>query len=276
MYIDAHHHLWAFDPVEYDWIDDSMAVLKKDFLLNQLEQTLYKNGFSSSIAVQARQSMEETLWLLELASQTELIKGVVGWIDLKSDNLIKQLDELNSHKKLVGFRHVIQGETDPEFMRNPDFIRGLKILAEKGYRYDLLIFAHQLPAAIEMLAHVPQLHVVIDHIAKPNIKTGENFEQWQQGMQDLAKNPNCYCKLSGMVTEADWQQWTFDEISPYMQTVFNLFGANRIMFGSDWPVSLVAGEYNIIKQLVVDFIEQYVPTAKEAILGNNARVFYQV
>jgi len=276
MYIDAHHHLWAFDPVEYDWIDDSMAVLKQDFQLKELEQTLNQNGFLGSIAVQARQSMEETLWLANLASRSDLIKGVVGWIDLKSEQLLEQLSALTSHKKLVGFRHVIQVETDPDFMRNPDFIRGLKILADKGYSYDLLIFSHQLPAAIEMLAHVPNLHVVIDHIAKPNIKSGQGFEQWQQNMKILAQNPNCYCKLSGMVTEADWLSWTSEDIQPYMRTVLDLFTTKRVMFGSDWPVSLVAGEYQTIKQLVLDFILSYAPQAKEDIFGNNARHFYQV
>jgi L-fuconolactonase len=276
MYIDAHHHLWAFDPVEYDWIDDSMSVLKKDFLVKDLEKMLYKNGFSASIAVQARQSMEETLWLTKLSEQTDLIKGVVGWIDLKSENLAEQLEALSSHKKLVGFRHVIQGETDPDFMRNPDFIRGLKILADKDYRYDLLIFAHQLPAAIEMLEQVPNLHVVIDHIAKPNIKTGEQFQQWHKNMRKLSENPKCYCKLSGMVTEADWQNWTTNDIYPYMKTVLGLFTQKRVMFGSDWPVCLVAGEYQTIKELVLDFISSYAPQAKEDIFGNNASHFYQV
>jgi L-fuconolactonase len=276
MYIDAHQHLWAFDPIEYDWIDDSMKVLKQDFQLTELEQTLSKNGFSGSVAVQARQSLQETLWLTMLASQSDFIKGVVGWIDLKSEQLPEQLATLSSHKKLVGFRHVLQGESDPDFMRNADFIRGLKVLADKGYRYDLLIFAHQLPAAIEMLDQVPNLHVVIDHIAKPKIKSGEGFEQWQHNMKILAENPQCYCKLSGMVTEADWQNWTSDDIQPYMQTVLELFTVKRLMFGSDWPVCLVAGEYQTIKQLVLDFIKKHAPNAEEDIFANNANHFYQL
>jgi len=276
MYIDAHHHLWNFDPVEYDWIDDSMAVLKKDFLINELEKTLRQNGFSSSIAVQARQSMAETLWLLELAEDTELIKGVVGWIDLKSETLAQQLDELANYKKLVGFRHVIQGESDPAFMQNPDFIRGLKMLADKGYRYDLLIFAHQLPAATQMLEQVPNLHVVIDHIAKPNIKSRSDFDTWQQNLAVLANNEKCYCKLSGMVTEGDWINWQSSDFQPYMKTVWDLFGKNRIMFGSDWPVCLVAAQYNQVKELVTDFINNDAPHAKDLILGHNAQEFYQL
>ena len=276
MYIDAHHHLWNYDASEYDWIDDSMAVLKKDFLIQELEKTLAQNGFSSSIAVQARQSMEETLWLLELAEQTQLIKGVVGWIDLRSDNLAQQLDELSEYAKLVGFRHVLQGETDPAFMENPDFIRGLKMLAERGYRYDLLIFAHQLPAAAEMLAKVPNLNVVIDHIAKPNIKSRTDFDTWQQGMAVLAHNKACYCKLSGMVTEADWVNWTDMDLQPYMKTVWNLFGAERIMFGSDWPVCLVAAQYERVKQTVIDFINARSPEDLPLVMGGNAKRFYQL
>jgi len=276
MYIDAHHHLWNYDPIEYDWIDDSMAVLKKDFLIKELEKTLHLNGFSSSIAVQARQSMDETLWLLKLADKTDLIKGVVGWIDLKSDTLAQQLDELAEHKKLVGFRHVIQGENDPAFMQNPDFIRGLKMLADRGYRYDLLIFSHQLPAAAEMLAQIPNLHVVIDHIAKPDIKSRSDFDTWQQNMAVLAHNAKCYCKLSGMVTEADWLNWHSDDFHPFMQTVLDLFGQDRIMFGSDWPVCLVAADYDQVKSLVLDFINVQAPDAKELILGQNAHKFYQL
>jgi len=276
MYIDAHHHLWNYDPAEYDWIDDSMAVLKKDFLLRDLEKTLHHNGFSSSIAVQARQSMEETLWLLTLAEQTDLIKGVVGWIDLRSDTLAQQLDELVRHKKLVGFRHVIQGESDPAFMQNPDFIRGLQMLSDRGYRYDLLILSHQLPAAAQMLEQVPNLHVVIDHIAKPDIKSRSDFDRWQQGMTILAHNQNCYCKLSGMVTEADWLNWLSDDFQPYMKTVWDLFGQQRIMFGSDWPVCLVASEYQQVKQLVLDFVTTQNPDANKLIMGENAQQFYQL
>ena len=276
MYIDAHHHLWNFDSVEYDWIDDSMAILQRDFLVKDLEKTLSTNGFSASVAVQARQSMKETLWLLDLAESTDLIKGVVGWIDLKSENLTQQLDELSSYTKLVGFRHVIQGESSPDFMQNPDFIRGLKILADKGYRYDLLILSHQLSAAAEMLAHVPNLHVVIDHIAKPNIESGKDFESWEQGMALLAQNPNCYCKLSGMVTEANWSNWQKHDFQPYMTSVWDLFGEQRIMFGSDWPVCLVAARYEQVKQLVIDFITTHTPEAQDNIFAENARQFYQL
>ena len=276
MYIDAHHHLWRFDPVEYDWIDDSMSVLRKDFLIKELEKTLYKNGFSSSIVVQARQSLEETHWLLDIAKQTDLIKGVVGWIDLKSKRLAQHLEAFTQREKLVGFRHVIQGEEDEDFLLNPDFIRGLKIIADKGYRYDLLIFANQLESAEKMLAQVPNLHVVIDHIAKPDIKSKGDFDIWRKGMAKLAEYPNCHCNLSGMVTEADWKNWQGADFQPYMKTVLALFGENRLMFGSDWPVCLVAVEYETVKKLVIDFLSVYAPNAKNSILGENACHFYQI
>jgi L-fuconolactonase len=276
MFIDAHHHLWVFDPAEFDWIDDSMTVLKQDFKRKEFEQILSQNDFSGSVVVQARQSMQETLWLANLANQSELIKGVVGWVDLKSESLNEQLAKLSSYKKLVGFRHVIQGEADSDFLDNADFIRGLKILSDKGYCYDLLVFANQLPSVIKMLQHVPKLNVVIDHIAKPDIKSGREFELWRKNMNTLAQNPNCYCKLSGMVTEADWQNWTSQDIRPYMQTVLALFGTKRTMFGSDWPVCLLAGEYDSIKQLVLEFIELNYPQAKEDIFAKNASRFYRI
>ncbi|GAA6204560.1 amidohydrolase family protein [Thalassotalea sp. SU-HH00458] len=276
MRIDAHHHLWQYNPEEYDWIDDSMVVLKKNFLIEELQQTLANNHIDGSIAVQARQSIEETNWLLSLANSSAEIKGVVGWIDLKSETLNHQLKQCKSHKKLVGFRHVIQGETDPDFMRNDKFIHGLKALAEHGYCYDLLIYAHQLPSAIEMLAKVPDLRVVIDHIAKPNIKTGDEFSRWQYGMKTLAKNPNVYCKVSGMVTEADWQNWQYENFVPYLDTIFQYFGENRVMFGSDWPVCLVAGDYSKVKQIIHDYLSNKNQQTIGNVFGLNAAKFYQL
>ncbi len=276
MRIDAHHHLWRYNPEEYDWIDDSMVLLRKNFLIKELKQTLSNNHIDGSIVIQARQSLEETNWLLSLASKCNEIKGVVGWIDLKSETLNHQLMQCKSHQKLVGFRHVLQGETDPNFMLDDKFITGLKVLLKNNFSYDLLINAHQIPKAIEMLEQVPQLRVVIDHIAKPNIKTGDEFSRWQYGMKTLARNPNIYCKVSGMVTEADWSQWQYHDFIPYLDTIFKYFGNERIMFGSDWPVCLVAGEYSEIKQIIHDYLSTKDKNTINNIFGLNAEKFYQV
>jgi L-fuconolactonase len=276
MRIDAHHHLWQFDDVEYDWIDDSMAVLKQDFILPELTSTLRKNNVDGSIVVQARQSLIETNWLLALANQCEQIKGVVGWIDLTADDLASQLKTFAAEPKLVGFRHVIQGESDPAFMKNPDFIRGLQLIAQHGYKFDLLIFAHQLELAAQMLAKVPALHVVIDHIAKPEIKQKLNTVQWRNGMAILAENPNTYCKLSGLITEADWQNWQAKDFDYYLATCHELFGNNRLMFGSDWPVCLVAGEYSEVSDIINNFCQRHAPEHTNEIFGLNACRFYQL
>ncbi len=276
MNIDAHHHLWKYTAQEYDWIDESMSILRKDFLLDELSQVCDENDIDGTIVVQARQSLEETHWLLQLASQSSLIKGVVGWIDIKSADLSQQLATLANKEKLVAFRHVIQGESDANFMLNSAFISGLKVLAQHGYRYDLLIYAHQLPTAIQMLEQIPELKVVIDHIAKPNIKTKQDFQQWQHDMQTLAKNKNVYCKLSGMITETDWNNWKVEELQPYMSSVYQYFGSDRIMFGSDWPVCLLAGQYPTVKQIVKDFILAQDETALNEVFGENALRFYQI
>jgi len=276
MRIDAHHHLWYYNSIEYDWIDESMSVIKKNFLIYELKNVLDKNDIDGSIVVQARQSVEETNWLLELATKSDEIKGVVGWIDLKSDTLNHQLTQYATHNKLVGFRHVLQGETDPNFMLDERFIEGLKLLEKFGFTYDLLIHANQLPTAIEMLDKVPSLKVVIDHIAKPDIKTGENFSRWQYGMKTLANKPNIYCKVSGMVTEADWNNWQHKDFIPYLDTIFECFGSERLMFGSDWPVCLVAGEYSEIKQIVHDYLSSKNKETINNIFGINAAKFYQL
>lgn len=276
MRIDAHHHLWTYDPVEYDWIDDNMAVIAKDFGPDALTKTLEDNGLDGAIAVQARQTIEETHWLLSLADKTPEMLGVVGWVDLRANDINEQLEALANQSKLVGFRHVIQGETDPGFMANPAFIRGLKALEKHNFCYDLLIFAHQLPAAISMLQQVPELPVVVDHIAKPNIKTGEDFDTWAHDMRTIASLPGVFCKVSGMITEADWENWQPQQLTRYLDVIFDAFGWQRIMFGSDWPVCLVAGEYSQVKSIVTDYITALSPEQQAAVLGNNAKRFYQI
>lgn len=275
MRIDSHHHLWQYSAQEYDWIDDKMSVLKQDFLLPELEQQLDAAVMEGSVVVQARQSMEETLWLCELAQTNEKIKGIVGWVDLCSEQLAQDLKCLKKYPKLKGFRHVLQGEP-VEFMAQKSFIAGLKTLAEFGFKYDLLIYTDQLPAAIEMLSHVPELEVVIDHIAKPNIATGKQFDEWFSAMSELAQNPKVYCKVSGMVTEADWHNWTQEDFLPYLSAVHQLFGINRLMFGSDWPVCLVSTSYQGVMAIVESYFNELSAQEKAQVWGQTAINFYQL
>mgnify|MGYP000586338586 CR=1 FL=1 len=276
MKIDSHHHLWQYSSTEYGWIDDSMPVLKANFLNEELQSQLKANDIQGSVVVQARQSMEETRWLCEIAQSSNVIKGVVGWIDLLSDNLEQELLTLKTQTKLKGFRHVLQGENDADFMANPKFIHGLTLLEKHDFSYDLLIFANQLPAAINMLSQVPNLRVVIDHIAKPDIKTTTGFKQWQQGMAQLAENPNVYCKISGLVTEADWDNWQPEDFTPYLNSVMTLFGPHRVMFGSDWPVCLLAATYAEVKSITQTGIETLSQSDQDNVFGHNAVRFYQL
>ena len=274
MIIDAHHHLWQYSSTNYSWIDSSMSFLQQDFLLKELNQVCQKNNVDGTVVVQARESIEETRWLLSLANKSELIKGVVGWIDLKSDDLTEQLAAFSVEKKLVGFRHVIQGEADELSLKSGSFLMGLKLLAKYNYRYDLLIFPNQLQSAIAMLEKVPELNVVLDHIAKPNMKTHEGFQQWQSDIELLAKNPKVYCKLSGLVTEADWTNWQGKDFQPYLDTVLACFGEKRVMYGSDWPVCLLAGEYEDVLSIVDDFVKNGKPCLKKQVFSESAVCFY--
>lgn len=275
MRIDSHHHLWQYSVQEYDWIDENMSELKQNFLLPELEQQLNTAAIDGSIVVQARQSKEETIWLCELSQNNNNIKGVVGWLDLTSDTLEQDLESLKKYPKLKGFRHVLQGETI-EFMAQTSFIDGLRTLAKNGYKYDLLVYADQLPAAIEMISKVPELEVVIDHIAKPNIKTGEKFDAWYNAMAKLAQNPKVYCKISGMVTEAHWQNWKEEDFLPYLSAVHKLFGASRLMFGSDWPVCLVSASYQDVITIVESYFNTLDISENKNVWGQTAINFYQL
>jgi L-fuconolactonase len=273
MQIDAHQHFWLYNSLEYSWIDDSMATLRRNFLPKDLGGGLKSTGFDGSIAVQARQSLEETRWLLELAGKSASIVGVVGWIDLRSPNVRSQLQSLVHNPKLVGIRHIVQSEPDDEFLLQPDFLRGISILEEFDLAYDLLIYTKHLPVAVEFVEKFPRQRFVLDHLAKPPIKSG-NLDFWAQGIGELARFPNVYCKLSGLVTEADWQRWTPDQIRPCLDVAFESFGPQRLMIGSDWPVCLVAASYTTVIQLARDYIAERSPKSLWAVLGGNAADFY--
>jgi L-fuconolactonase len=271
--LDAHQHFWEYSPTQYAWIADTMTELKRDFLPQDLKSLLDEQGFDGSIAVQARQSQEETLWLLDLAEQHEFIRGVVGWVDLCSRTLDEQLQSLVGRKKLVGVRHVLQDESDDEFMLRTDFRRGIAALAGFGLVYDLLLYPRHLPIAVKLVDKFPQQAFVLDHIAKPAIAENR-IEPWAGHLRELAKFPNVTCKLSGMVTEARWKQWKPDDFKPYLDTVLDAFGISRLMIGSDWPVCTLSSTYSETLSVVLDYIGGLRQEERERILGTNcARVY---
>jgi L-fuconolactonase len=275
MRLDSHQHFWHYTPAEYLWISDRMAALKHDFLPEDLQPLLQSIHFDGCVAVQARQNLEETKWLLELAEKHEFIKGVVGWVDLCSDKLPGQLHRFASHPKLTGVRHVVHDEPDDEFMLRPEFRRGISQLREFDLAYDLLLFPKHLKPAVRLVREFPEQPFVLDHIAKPMIAQ-RLFSPWQEDLQQLAKFPNVSCKLSGMVTETGWKQWQPDDFRRYMDIVFEAFGTARLMIGSDWPVCTVSGDYKPTMQVVIDFAQQFPIEVRAGILGENCARFYRI
>lgn len=270
--IDSHQHFWIFDPVRDSWIDESMQRIQRDFLPQDLLPVLEKNNFKGCVAVQADQTEEQTHFLLDLAKQNDFIKGVVGWVDLLDKNIAERLDFFSTEKKLKGFRHVVQGEAD-DFMIREDFRRGIAALKAHNYTYDILVFHRQLPAAIDLANRFPNQAFVLDHIAKPDIKSGEILS-WKSNIIELAKAENVLCKISGMVTEANWKTWTPDDLKPYLEVVFEKFSPDRLLFGSDWPVCLVASEYDLVVKTLEDYISQLPIAQQELIWFRNAERFY--
>lgn len=272
MRLDSHQHFWSYSPSEYPWIPAGSA-LQRDWLPADLEPLQSPLGFDGSIAVQARQSLAESRWLLALAEADPRIKGVVGWVDLQNDRVEKQLVELAANPKFVGVRHVVQDEPDDRFLLRREFVRGLGKLRQFGLTYDLLIFPKQLPAAIELVRQFPEQPFVLDHIAKPFIRAGA-LSPWREQIGELAKLPNVLCKVSGMVTEADHQGWKPDDFRPFLDVIFAAFGEGRLMFGSDWPVCLLAASYAQTVGLVQDYAAR-LPAEKQArLFGETAAQFY--
>lgn len=271
--IDSHNHFWHYNPNEYDWISDDMKVLKQNFLPSQFKQTLFEAGMQSTVAVQARQSMEETHWLLDLAAKHDFIKGVVGWVDLCTENIEEILVNLSSYKKLVGLRHVVQDEPNDYFIIESDFKRGISFLSKFGLVYDLLIFPKHLKVASQLVKLYPEQTFVLDHIAKPDIKNGV-VEPWAEDIKNLAQNPNVYCKLSGMVTEGKHNSWKYEDFVSYFKVVVEAFGVNRLMVGSDWPVCLLAGDYQSVMSLTRKYFEDYTEDVKEKIFGKTCAKVY--
>jgi L-fuconolactonase len=272
--IDAHHHFWVYNAKEYAWIDDRTQILKRNFLPGDLQPELKEAGFSGSLVVQARQTPEETRWLLQLAGQYDFIKGVVGWVDLRSENELKsQLDEFCKSVKFVGVRHVVHDEPDNDFMLRDDFLRGISLLKNYDLTYDLLLFPKHLPVAHTLVGMFPEQKFVLDHISKPLIKD-QIIDPWKEGLIILAKSPNVWCKLSGLVTEADWNNHKPGDFHPYLDAVFEAFGTKRLMTGSDWPVCLVASEYKAVISIVNDYIKGMPGDIQNRIMGMNCIDFY--
>lgn len=275
MKLDAHQHFWHFDPLRDAWITEgSMSVIRHNFLPEDVSPTLSKHGFDGCVAVQASQSEGETQFLLDLADKHECVKGVVGWLDIKANNLAERLDYFGQFPKLKGFRHILQGEKSL-FMLYPKFIEGLRLLGKKGFTYDILVLPNQLKFVHKLLNTLDNQPLVIDHLAKPYIKNGL-IKEWAKDIRVAAKHENVLCKISGMVTEADWQGWKIDDFTPYLDVVFEAFGPDRLMYGSDWPVCLVAGGYEKQLSIVEQYVEKYAPTEGGKIFGENAAQFYKL
>jgi L-fuconolactonase len=273
--IDAHHHFWTYSPEEYGWIDESMAVIRRDFLPEHLELEIRSCGIDGVVSVQARQILDEPRWLLTLASQHDFIRGVVGWVPLIAPEISEILGSLMGQGPLKAVRHVLQSEPDDQYMLRDDFNRGIDSLSEFGLVYDILIFERHLPQAIQFVDRHPKQIFVLDHIAKPRIRD-HVMSPWRENLGKLAERPNVYCKISGMVTEADYNTWTNQDLAPYFDTVLHAFGPERLMFGSDWPVCLVATTYRGWFNAILERIAPLSGAERDAILGGTAIRVYQL
>lgn len=278
--IDAHQHFWQFDPVRDNWINESMSVIQRDFLPGDLQPILQQNNFDGCVVVQSDQSEKENEFHLNNAASFDFIRGVVGWVDLQSKAVEERLAYYSSFKKMKGFRHVLQGEADRALMLKPAFMNGIGSLQKFGFTYDILIFPDQLKFAADLVATFPDQKFVIDHIAKPNIREYKSSDpmalEWKKDIQALARYENLYCKVSGMVTEADWKQWKSADFAPYMDTVVEAFGTKRLMFGSDWPVCLVAASYDQVLEIARGYFSSFSDNEKDNFFGSNACQFYNL
>ena len=273
--IDAHQHFWQFDAVRDNWINEDMAILKKDFLPAELQNLLNKNGMDGSVVVQSDQSEKENEFQFKNAEENDFIRGVIGWVDMQSPDLEDRLSYYQQFKKLKGFRHLLQGETQRNLMLKPSFKHGIGLLNKYGFTFDLLVLPDQLNYVKELVSTFPDQLFVIDHLAKPFIKN-KDIAGWKKDMTALAPYKNLYCKISGMVTEADLKNWKHEDLIPYMDVVVETFGTNRLIFGSDWPVCLLAATYQQTKNITDEYFSTFSITEQEAFFGKNATDFYKL
>jgi L-fuconolactonase len=275
MKIDSHQHFWKYNAQNHTWINDDMKVIQKDFMPSDLAPILKAHQFDGCVSVQVDQNDEENAFLLKLANENDFIKGVVGWVDLQSNDVDDKLEEYAENQKMKGFRHIVQGESDSEFMLRPKFKNGIAALSAYNFTYDILIYHYQLEQAIQFVKFFPEQKIVIDHIAKPDIKSGE-YAQWQTNIKKIALHQNVYCKVSGMVTEADWHDWKETDFKIYLDTIVKAFGTDRIMYGSDFPVCLLAANYEQQLSIVNNYFEAFSNVEKKKIMGGNAVKFYNL
>lgn len=273
--IDSHHHLWNYSQADYPWISEGMKSIRRDFLVADLAQSMQAAKIDGVVTVQARQSLLETDWLLGLASAHDFMRGVVGWVPLADPEVGSHLEKYWHHPKLKAVRHLLQDEPDEFYMLREDFNQGVSQLEDLGLSYDILIRERQLPQTIEFVDLHPTQVFILDHIAKPNIKS-RLLSPWRERMRELARRENIYCKLSGMVTEADWSSWTHHDLSPFIDVVLECFGANRLMFGSDWPVSLLACAYEKWVEVVEQLIASLSASERDRLFGGTAKEAYRL
>jgi L-fuconolactonase len=273
MKLDSHHHFWKYNPIEYGWIDDSMRAIRRDFLPEHLRAEIAAAGVDGVVSVQARQNVAETQWLLDFAAQNDFIKGVVGWVELVSPTVAAQLERFATQPKFKAVRHVVQGEPDDNFILRDDFNRGVRELKRYSLAYDILIFERHLPQTTQFVDGHPNQIFILDHVAKPRIRDNA-FEPWNRHIRELARRENVFCKISGMVTEADPANWSEAQLRPYFETVLDAFTPRRLMFGSDWPVCLVACGYARWHKIVLKWICGFSPDEQARILGGTTTEAY--
>jgi len=274
--IDAHQHFWKFDPIRDSWIGHEMAVIQRDFMPDDLLPLLQEAGVDGCVVVQSDSSEDENDFQLENASKYDFVRGVVGWVDLRHPEVEKRLAYYRRFPKMKGFRHVLQGEKDRALMLSQDFKRGIGLLKQYGYTYDILIYPDQLGYTRDFVAAFPDQPFVLDHIAKPHIKDRYITGEWKDAIYAVAAYPNVYCKISGMVTEADWLRWKPEHFRVYIDTVVAAFGMDRVMFGSDWPACLVAASYQQVFNIVKDYFSSFPEGEQAAFFGGNAIKFYNL
>lgn len=273
--IDAHQHCWQFDPVRDSWITGEMSVIRRDFMPADLLPVLQHNGLGGTVLVQTCHTEDDNRFMLKLADENDFIKGVIGWVNLQSLNVEDRLKHYAQYSKMKGFRHVLQSDPDEQLMLRDSFKQGIALLNKYSFTYDILIYPNHLKYASILAAEFPDQKFVVDHLAKPYIKSKE-IDEWKKDLQALAKRQNVYCKVSGMLTEADWYSWRTDDFTPYLDTVFNAFGISRLMYGSDWPVCLLAGGYNRALEVLQLYTSKLSQQEQDRFFGENAIEFYSL